>query len=150
MTGGEWVGVPATLTIPPEAARMRVMHSLALVRMDSRTDRTDGGIIIPDTAQTQPKTATVVKVGPGRWCPRRKDNGEVDRTAHYFRHTPVKPGDVVYVGAYNGHRVDEGWADNGGREWWIGETLTGVGMGWNEHHPGDFYLVADGEAEAAE
>lgn len=67
----------------------KVLRDWVLVLSHEKT-KTEGGILIPDTAQKKGTMATVVAAGPGR----RSDYADV------FHETPVKTGDVVI---YNRH-----------------------------------------------
>ncbi len=136
------------MTLPPEAAVIHPAHSMALVRLDEQQGITDGGIIIPDTAKRQPRLGTVMRVGPGRWCPNRDRHGNVLRDHYERKDMVLEPGMRVGIGPYNGHRVDEIYNIKDGHQWWLVETLPGVGMEWNQYHPGDVYVIADDEDEA--
>ncbi|WP_242637657.1 co-chaperone GroES [Desulfobacter hydrogenophilus] len=57
-------------------------------------EKTDGGIIIPDTAKEKPQEGRVVAVGPGEW------NNDGDRMA-----LEVKEGDRILFGKYAGTEI---------------------------------------------
>ena len=131
-----------TITLP-NGRRLRIKHSRALIRLDKRVDMTPSGLLhIPETAQRQSPTATVMAIGDGgRWCPKRIGPDKVDRGEWHWRASEVRVGDVVVIGAYNGVRIDEAMHIDDGHQWWIVETLPEVGMDWNEHHLGDVYAI---------
>lgn len=72
----------------------RPLHDRVLVRRVEQTEKTAGGIIIPDTAKEKPMQGEVVAAGPGA----RDENGKV---------TPldVKVGDKVLYGKWSGTEV---------------------------------------------
>lgn len=44
----------------------RPLHGYILCKRPESVDRTDGGILLPEVAQTKPMEATVLAVGPGK------------------------------------------------------------------------------------
>jgi chaperonin GroES len=46
--------------------RIRPLHDRVIVKRIEETEKTKGGIIIPDTAKEKPQEGKVVSVGPGR------------------------------------------------------------------------------------
>jgi len=73
----------------------RPLRDQVLVKRRETRDATEGGIVIPKTAQKAPTWGTVIAVGRGKPL----DNG---RTL-----TPqVKPGDEVVFGEYSGAEVE--------------------------------------------
>ena len=66
--------------------KFRPLHDRVLVESLESEENTDGGIIIPDTAQEKPQKGTVVAVGPGK-----KDEPMT-----------VNVGDTVLYGKYSG------------------------------------------------
>ena len=74
--------------------KFRPLHDRVVVRRIEESDRTKGGIIIPDTAKEKPQQGEVVAVGPGKMT----DDGK--------RIAPeVKEGDRVLYGKYSGTEV---------------------------------------------
>ncbi len=65
-----------------------------IVQRDEAGGKTEGGIIIPDTAKEKPKRGTVVKAGFGRF-----QDGK-------FVETTVKSGDRILFNAYAGTEVE--------------------------------------------
>jgi chaperonin GroES len=74
--------------------KFRPLHDRVVVRRIEESDRTKGGIIIPDTAKEKPQQGEVVAVGPG--APDEK--GKVQPL-------DVKPGDRVLFGKWSGTEV---------------------------------------------
>ena len=72
----------------------RPLHDRVVVRRIDADQKTQGGIIIPDTAQEKPQEGEVVAAGPGA----RNDRGELITTE-------VKPGDQVLFGKWSGTEV---------------------------------------------
>jgi len=76
--------------------KIRPLYDRVLVKRLETEEKTEGGIIIPDTAKEKGQTGKVVAVGTGRLS---KD-GKV---------TPlqVKEGNVIYFGKYSGTDLGE-------------------------------------------
>ena len=72
----------------------RPLHDRILIRRIEAQARTEGGIIIPDTAQEKPQQGEVIAIGAGT----RAEDGTV---------TPldVKPGDRILFGKWSGSEV---------------------------------------------
>ena len=72
----------------------RPLHDRVLVRRLESTDKTPGGIIIPDTAQEKPMEGEVLATGSGA----RSEDGTI---------TPldVKSGDRILFGKWSGTEV---------------------------------------------
>jgi chaperonin GroES len=73
---------------------IRPLHDRVLVRRLEGDKKTQGGIVIPDTAAEKPMEGEVVSVGNGKLL----DNGEL-------RALDVKAGDKVLFGKYSGTEV---------------------------------------------
>ena len=74
--------------------KFRPLHDRVLVQRIEETQKTKGGIIIPDTAQEKPQEARVIAVGSGRVL----DDGTV-------RPVEVKKGDRILFGKYSGSEI---------------------------------------------
>jgi chaperonin GroES len=79
---------PADVTLKPLDDRI-------VVTVSDATEKTAGGILLPDTAKQKPQQGTVVAAGPGRLL----DNGTRAPMA-------VKVGDTVLFGKYSGSYVE--------------------------------------------
>lgn len=76
-------------------AEILPLHDNIFCRLDDRENRSAGGIIIPDSAQTKQQEGTVIAVGPGKVC----DNGQVVAPS-------VNPGDRVLLPKWGGSEED--------------------------------------------
>ena len=74
--------------------KVRPLADRILVKRVESETKTQGGIIIPDTAKEKPLQGTVVAVGPGAV---RDDGGR--------REVMVKVGDRVLFGKYDGTEI---------------------------------------------
>ena len=72
----------------------RPLHDRVVVRRIDASEKTKGGIIIPDTAKEKPQEGEVVAVGPGGL----DDNGQLVPMA-------VRPGNRVLFGKWSGTEV---------------------------------------------
>jgi len=77
--------------------KLKPLADHVVVKPLEETDKTAGGIIIPDTAKEKPTKGQVVAVGSGRVL----GNGRVVPPA-------VKVGDRVIYGKYGGNEVKDG------------------------------------------
>ena len=68
-----------------------------LVKQDEETQKTQGGIYLPETAKEAPQWGTVVNTGTGKIL----ENGDT-------RPLAVKKGDKVIFGKYSGTKVTVG------------------------------------------
>ncbi|MFN4090776.1 MAG: co-chaperone GroES [Alphaproteobacteria bacterium] len=74
--------------------RFRPLHDRVVVKRVEETQKTPGGIIIPDTAKEKPQEGEVVAVGPGA----RNEKGEIQAL-------DVKVGDRILFGKWSGTEV---------------------------------------------
>ncbi len=74
--------------------KFRPLHDRVVVRRIEATEKTKGGIIIPDTAKEKPQEGEIVAVGPGG----RDENGKLITM-------DVKAGDRVLFGKWSGTEV---------------------------------------------
>ncbi len=77
--------------------KIRPLHDRILVQRLEEEEKTQGGIIIPDTAKEKPIEGKVIAVGNGKLL----ENGEV-------KPLDVKEGDRVLFGKYAGTEVKIG------------------------------------------
>ena len=77
-----------------KAMSFRPLHDRVLVRRIEESEKTPGGIIIPDTAKEKPQEGEIVAVGNGA---RGNDNALVP--------LDVKPGDRILFGKWSGTEV---------------------------------------------
>ena len=74
--------------------KFKPLHDRIVVRRIDEEEKTDGGIIIPDTAKEKPMEGEVVAAGPGA----RSERGEIVAL-------DVKVGDRVLFGKWSGTEV---------------------------------------------
>ncbi|HXG52479.1 MAG TPA: co-chaperone GroES [candidate division Zixibacteria bacterium] len=74
--------------------KIRPLHDRVIVKRIQEEEKTQGGIIIPDTAKEKPQEGTVVAVGPGK----REEDGKIIPL-------DVKPGDRILFGKYAGTEI---------------------------------------------
>jgi chaperonin GroES len=75
-------------------AKIKPLGDKVLVKPNTSTDTTPGGIVLPDTAKERPQEGEVVAVGPGRTL----DNGEKAKLS-------VEEGDTVIYSKYGGTEI---------------------------------------------
>ncbi len=78
-----------------EAVNLKPLDDRLVVEPSDATEKTAGGILLPDSAKQKPQQGTVIAVGPGKLL----DNGTRAPLA-------VKIGDVVLYGKYSGSDVE--------------------------------------------
>jgi chaperonin GroES len=74
--------------------KLKPLHDRVLIRRLEESDRSPGGIVIPDNAKDKPQRGEVVAVGPGEAL----ESGQVRAPA-------VAEGDEVLFGKYAGSEV---------------------------------------------
>jgi chaperonin GroES len=74
---------------------LRPLDDRVVVEPQEAEERTDGGIVLPDTAKERPQRGTIVSVGPGKLL----DNGSRGTLS-------VAVGDVVIYGKYSGTDIE--------------------------------------------
>jgi chaperonin GroES len=74
--------------------QFRPLHDRIVMRRINATEKTKGGIIIPDTAQEKPQEGEIIAVGPGG----RDEAGKLIQP-------DVKTGDGVLFGKWSGTEV---------------------------------------------
>ena len=74
-------------------SKIKPLSDRVLVQPEPAEDKTDSGIIIPDSAKEKPQEGTVIAAGPGK-----VENGtKIDMS--------VKEGDKVLYGKYSGTEI---------------------------------------------
>ena len=74
--------------------KFRPLHDRVVIRRIEGEDKTEGGILIPDTVKEKPQEGEVVAVGPGA----RDESGKLIEIE-------VKAGDRVLFGKWSGAEV---------------------------------------------
>ena len=75
-------------------ANIKPLGDKVLVKPNTGTEKTAGGIVLPDTAKERPQEGEVIAVGPGRVL----DNGSKAEIN-------VKVGDIVIYSKYGGTEI---------------------------------------------
>ena len=96
-----------------ELMKFRPLHDRVVIRRIEGDEKTQGGIIIPDTAKEKPQEGEVIAVGPGA----RDENGKV-------MPLDLKAGDRVLFGKWSGSEVKAAGGDAG---WHRSGLLCGAG-----------------------
>ena len=81
--------------------KLRPLGDRIIVRRSESTEKTSGGIILPDSAKQKPQRGKVLAIGPGRLL---KDGTR--------RHLQVKEGDTVLFTAWAGDEFKEHKGDS--------------------------------------
>jgi len=76
------------------ALKIKPLADRVVVQADEAEEKSEGGIILPDTVQEKPQKGTIVSLGAGRIS----DNGELIKPE-------VKVGDKVLYGKYSGNEI---------------------------------------------
>jgi chaperonin GroES len=79
---------------------LKPLGDRVLLKLVAAEDKTDGGILLPDSAKEKPQTGEIVAVGPGK----RKDDGS-------YATVDVTVGDKVLYSKYAGTEVKLGTED---------------------------------------
>ncbi len=74
-------------------AKIKPLSDRVLVQPEEAEEKTDSGIIIPDTAKEKPQQGKVVAVGPGKV----EDGSKIEMS--------VSEGDLVLYGKYAGTEI---------------------------------------------
>ncbi|MFP3903952.1 MAG: co-chaperone GroES [Armatimonadota bacterium] len=72
---------------------LKVLGDRVMIKVDE-AEETEGGIVLPETAQKKPQRGTVVAVGEGR----KTETGDIIAP-------PVEEGDTVVFAEYGGHDI---------------------------------------------
>lgn len=79
-----------------DMTKFRPIHDVILVERDKASEKTEGGIYIPDNAKEKLTKGIVIAVGRGKTL---KDGR--------LQEPSVKPGDRVLFGKYSGNEVEQ-------------------------------------------
>ena len=77
--------------------KLKPLSDRVVIAQTEAETKTEGGILLPDSAKEKPQQGKVVAVGPGT----RLDDGSWNKLS-------VKKGDEVYYGKYAGTEVEIG------------------------------------------
>ncbi|MCH8300342.1 co-chaperone GroES [Candidatus Marinimicrobia bacterium MT.SAG.3] len=76
------------------ALKIKPLADRVVVLADEADEKSEGGIILPDTVQEKPQKGSIVALGAGKFS----DNGELIKPE-------VKVGDKVLYGKYSGNEI---------------------------------------------
>lgn len=85
---------------------LKPLHDWALIRPSDATERSAGGIIIPDTAKEKPQEGVILAIGEGRYKEKDDGKGKEKAKEKTFVKTTLKPGDRVVYEKYSGRKVE--------------------------------------------
>ncbi len=75
--------------------KLRPLDDRVVIKQSEAEEKTDGGIILPDTAKEKPQIGKIAATGPGKLL----DNGKRSKMS-------VKKNDEVIYGKYTGNEVE--------------------------------------------
>jgi len=75
--------------------KLRPLDDRVVIKQSEAEEKTDGGIILPDTAKEKPQIGKIAATGPGKLL----DNGKRSKMS-------VKKNDEVIYGKYIGNEVE--------------------------------------------
>ena len=84
--------------------KLQPLHDWVLIRTGEPSEKSAGGIIIPDAAQEKPEEGEVLAVGAGRFVEDKDAKGKVKKKT--FVKTTLKPGDHILYGKYAAREVE--------------------------------------------
>ena len=82
--------------------KFRPLHDRVLIEVLDSSEKTAGGIIIPDTAQEKPQQGTVLVVGEGKKCDCKEGSC---KDCSCCSKSALKAGDKVLYGKYSGTEI---------------------------------------------
>ena len=80
------------------------LHDWVLIRTGKSSEKSAGGIVIPDTAQEKPEEGEVLAVGAGRFVADKDSSEKIKKKA--FVKTTLKPGEHVLYKRYSAREVE--------------------------------------------
>ena len=84
--------------------KLTPLHDWVLIRTGKPSEKSAGGIIIPDTAQEKPEEGEVVAVGAGRLVEDKDSKEKIKKKT--FVKTTVKPGEHILYRTYAAREVE--------------------------------------------
>ena len=90
--------------------KIKPLQDWVLIRAGEPSEKSAGGIIIPDVAKEKPEKGEVVAVGDGRFVEEKDSKGKVKEKK--FVKTTLKPGEQIVYEKYAARKVegdDEEW-----------------------------------------
>lgn len=96
--------------------KLKPLQDWAVIKITDPTEKSSGGIIIPDSARERPSEGIIISIGPGRYKTEKKDEKKKHKEKKKtFVPTVLKPGQRVIFMDYMTREVEVG-----------GETITVV------------------------
>ena len=80
------------------------LHDWVLIRTDEPSDKSTGGVIIPDTAREKPREREVLAVGPGHLVEDKDSKEKVKKKT--FVKTTLKPGEHILYDKHAARQVE--------------------------------------------
>jgi len=84
--------------------KLQPLHDWVLIRTGEPSDKSAGGIIIPDSAQEKPEEGEVLAVGTGRLVEDKDSKERIKKKT--FVKTTLKPGEHVLYKQYAAREVE--------------------------------------------
>lgn len=84
--------------------KLRPLSNWALIRPSAASDKTAGGIYIPEVAKEKPVEGEVLAIGDGRWEEEKDAKGKLKEKK--FVKTSLKPGTRVMYEKYAASKVE--------------------------------------------
>ena len=84
--------------------KLTPLHDWVLIRTGEPSDRSAGGIIIPDTAQERPEEGEVLAVGTGRLIEDKDSKEKIKKKT--FVKTTLKPGEHILYDKHAAREVE--------------------------------------------
>jgi chaperonin GroES len=85
---------------------LQPLHDWVLIKTGKRSEKSAGGIIIPDTAQEKPEEGEVLAVGAGRFVEDKESKEKVKKKT--FLKTTLKPGEHILYDKHAAREVESG------------------------------------------
>src|SRR3989338_4911232 len=84
--------------------KIKPLQNWVVIRAGEPTEKSGGGIIIPDMAQEKPEPGGVLAVGEGKFVEEKDAKGKVKEKK--FEKTVLKPGDKVLYEKYAARKIE--------------------------------------------
>ena len=89
--------------------KLKPLQYWAVIKITNPTEKSAGGIIIPDSARERPAEGIIIAIGPGRYKTEKKDKGKKEKEKkRTFVPTVLKTGQRVIFMDYMTRDVDVG------------------------------------------
>lgn len=85
--------------------KLQPLHDWVLIRTGKRSEKSAGGIIIPETAQEKPEEGEVLAVGAGRFVEDEDSKEKVNKKKTFVK-TTLKPGERILYDKHAAREVE--------------------------------------------